>query len=420
MIDFNANLIDRIIKDKVDAQGGNIYPNEPNNPIEKYKIVNGLSNILNLFSSLTPENTGENETNKTSTKTIDNNTLADAKNSLRDLIVYFQSITKSPSSNRNIIPTKFSAEMDGIGGLVIGHMFRLPDNILPRGYRGDGVGSQLGNTITSIGHSISNGDWVTKIDSLNIVLNPYANNSFQPFDVGNLNKDIKEIIESSTPNIGGKEKINTNVVSQFGKVDSSIPDWARALLDMISYTEGTSQKGKNGYDVIVGGGIIPNWNENYTGQHPKISVKLRGLKDSTAAGRYQFLYSTWKEIKDITFSSPFNKLNQDKGGFYLIKRRLSNPDDGEEAFKLALSGIKDVNQNPYFLNILGTGKINFAGEWASLPDKNGRYQYEGQGNERGIQDVYNIYLQAVGAYRSYTSLIGIPTKVGSGLIESPF
>jgi hypothetical protein len=62
--------------------------------------------------------------------------------------------------------------MDGIGGLVIGHMFRLPDYVLPRGYRGEkGVGAQLGQAITSISHTITNNDWVTKIDALNIVLN---------------------------------------------------------------------------------------------------------------------------------------------------------------------------------------------------------------------------------------------------------
>lgn len=215
MIDFNTNLTDRIIKDKVDAQGGKIYPSEnPYNPAEKYKVVNGLYNILNLFSSLTPENTGENETNKTSTKTIDNDTLADAKNSLRDLIAYFQSITKSSGSNRNLIPTKFSAEMDGIGGLVIGHMFRLPDTILPRGYRGDGVGSQLGNAITSIGHSISNGDWVTKIDSLNIVLNPYTNPNYEKFNPELLTKEIQitfssDITEAQNTNKGfNQDNIN--------------------------------------------------------------------------------------------------------------------------------------------------------------------------------------------------------------------
>ncbi len=100
---------------------------------------------------------------------------SNAKNSLRDVIAYFQSITQSPGSNRNLIPTKLSIDMDGIGGLVIGHMFRLPKNTLPKGYRGEGAGVQLGNAITSIGHTISNGDWVTKVDSLNIVLDDGVN-----------------------------------------------------------------------------------------------------------------------------------------------------------------------------------------------------------------------------------------------------
>jgi hypothetical protein len=164
MIDFNKNLTDRIIPTKTDAQESDLKISQ-NGDKSTANITNALSNIITLFSALDGQTSVD-------TSNTDYNTIASgAKNSLRDLIVYFQSITSSPGSNRNLIPTKFSCEMDGIGGLVIGHMFRLPDEVMPKGYRGvQGIGVQLGNAITSIGHTISNGDWVTRIDSLNIVM----------------------------------------------------------------------------------------------------------------------------------------------------------------------------------------------------------------------------------------------------------
>ena len=53
--------------------------------------------------------------------------------------------------------------MDGIGGIIIGNIFKIPDEALPRGYKGGDVGARIGYLVTEIGHSISNNDWVTNI-----------------------------------------------------------------------------------------------------------------------------------------------------------------------------------------------------------------------------------------------------------------
>ena len=184
MIDFNRKLIDRIIPKK---EFDNLHDNK-NDETASSQLNSNLATLIKLFNGF----------NKTSpvdstVKSEASVTFNDGKNALRDLIVYFQSITSSPGKNRNLIPTKFSFEMDGIGGLVIGHMFKLPDSVLPKGYRGEkGIGSQLGQTITSIGHNISNNDWVTKIDALNIVLND--DTTLIPFSQLDLNYIIKSSI----------------------------------------------------------------------------------------------------------------------------------------------------------------------------------------------------------------------------------
>lgn len=103
------------------------------------------------------------------------------KNSLRDLIMVYKALTKSDASFKAIIPTIVSLELDGIGGLVIGHMFRLPQELLPAGYKGEEisgakVGRKLGYIITKLGHRVSNSDWVTQIDAQTVILE----NSDQP------------------------------------------------------------------------------------------------------------------------------------------------------------------------------------------------------------------------------------------------
>jgi len=187
MIDFNRSLEDRIIPEKVDGVSSDLTVNN-NVP----SITNGLAQIINAFSSF----------KKTSVSSDDkpdyNGLVSESKNALRDLIVYIQSVTNSSGSNRNLIPTKFSCEMDGIGGLVIGHMFKLPKNVLPKGYRGENVGSQLGNAITSIGHSITNGDWITKIDTLNIVLDDPKGAEFRKLDLTTLKTILVEASSTTT------------------------------------------------------------------------------------------------------------------------------------------------------------------------------------------------------------------------------
>jgi hypothetical protein len=129
------------------------------------------------------------------------------KNNLRDLIVYFQSITSSPGANRSIIPTKFSFEMDGIGGLVIGNLFTINQDILPEGYKGTkGTGQKLAQTVTGISHALSNNnDWTTKIDALNISLNDKSSKaSFSSLNLGALIQQSfqNSLLQQNPPSTG--------------------------------------------------------------------------------------------------------------------------------------------------------------------------------------------------------------------------
>jgi N-acetyl-anhydromuramyl-L-alanine amidase AmpD len=179
MIDFNTGLTDRIIEKKDFG-----IKSDYDVTSSTTKIASNLGSIVFMFGTLStpPPLPVSGSTTTVATAPAggtDLNTLfTRCKSNLRDLIVYFQSITSSSGANRSIIPTKFSFEMDGIGGLVIGNLFTINQDILPKGYKGGGTGAKLAQTITGISHTLSNNnDWTTKIDALNISLNNNSSKS---------------------------------------------------------------------------------------------------------------------------------------------------------------------------------------------------------------------------------------------------
>ena len=127
-----------------------------------------------------------------------------------------------------------------------------------------------------------------------------------------------------------------------------------AFLWMIRVCEGTSSA--DGYRVMFTGKLFdissptlpdgsPNPSYNYA-DHPNIANKGGGIT-STAAGAYQFLYSTWKECQKSLSLTDFSPLSQDKACIYLLKRRRA---------------IDDIETGNF------TSAINKCNrEWASLP-----------------------------------------------------
>lgn len=102
----------------------------------------------------------------------------------------------------------------------------------------------------------------------------------------------------------------------------------KALLDMLAYCEGTLGVSNNGYDVVVGSKrVIAGWTKDTDIVHGGNNWYDKAT-DSTAAGRYQFLYTTWcggtknKPGPNL----PMTKENQDKKGLELINNVIGNID----------------------------------------------------------------------------------------------
>ena len=117
----------------------------------------------------------------------------------------------------------------------------------------------------------------------------------------------------------------------------------KAFLDMIAVSEGTADRGDNGYNVIVGGALFSPYDT-----HPRVLVDLgHGLK-STAAGRYQLLARYFDAYKKQLKLPDFSPKSQDT---------------------IALQQIKECRA----LDDIEAGRLHLAVKkcahiWASLPD----------------------------------------------------
>jgi muramidase (phage lysozyme) len=308
--------------------------------------------------------------------------------------------------------------MDGIGGLVIGNLFTINSGVLPKGYKGDGAGVILAQTVTGISHTLSNNnDWTTKIDALNIVLGDGPNTiAFKDLDLATLiEESFKNSLQSQLPptttTFGGsgtspinfgKNNVPTNAqaIASFGQVSTAVPLGFRPLLDTIAYAEGLAGTGTyNGYDTLVTFVKIPAWFPTTTLGHPNQSIFVStAIGTSDAAGRYQFLYNSWLGINNKV-NVAFTPENQDKAAAEtIVKKRGFTYKEGTDAYTVAKQQITnntiDVSTNPAFLKFLDK---NFQ-EWASLPNSGGLAAYPNQGGKYSPASIYAVYIEAVKKY----------------------
>lgn len=124
----------------------------------------------------------------------------------------------------------------------------------------------------------------------------------------------------------------------------------RALLDTIRFAEGTWLGGRSeGYRTLYGGGLFEG-----LARHPEITVQ-RGYT-SAAAGAYQFLPGTWREVASRLRLNTFEPHNQDQAALHLIERRGG----------LALLDRQGISRELV---------ARLAPEWASLPTHSGGSHY---------------------------------------------
>lgn len=162
----------------------------------------------------------------------------------------------------------------------------------------------------------------------------------------------------------------------------------RAMLDTIAFAEGTG----NNYGRVVFGTVLgardanAPFNRSLVGKrnvvvtdfnrHPNLSVRWKnGQPPSSAAGRYQFLYSTWNGLKMPDFSPR----SQDLGAIKLMQRR----------------GMIEPLLRGDFTAAVRRG----APEWASLPVAGGGSYYSAQGAKE-LADLRSVFSTSLRRYQS--------------------
>jgi muramidase (phage lysozyme) len=146
----------------------------------------------------------------------------------------------------------------------------------------------------------------------------------------------------------------------------------RALLDTIRYAEGTWKEGcQNGYRTLYGGGLFQG-----LARHPEITVRRRYT--SAAAGAYQFLPGTWREVAGQLRLSSFEPHNQDQAALHLIRRR---------------GGLELLDRQGISRELMA----RLAPEWASLPTLRGTSHY-GQ-PVKSYRDLQLFYSEALLRHR---------------------
>ncbi|HEY4059883.1 MAG TPA: SH3 domain-containing protein [Kofleriaceae bacterium] len=156
---------------------------------------------------------------------------------------------------------------------------------------------------------------------------------------------------SSSPSSGG--------TCDPDRANGTITTYQKALHDSIAYAEGTRNYSQDGYNVLFSFQTVSS-----CGVHPNRCIAF-GSSCSTAAGRYQFLKTTWTSIASARNLGSFEPENQERGAAYLISttRRVDVPQSR------AMTAAEFSN---------AMSKLSY--EWASLPP--GRY---GQPNKSTSQ-----------------------------------
>jgi hypothetical protein len=164
LVGFNRGIEDRILPKKY-------IPGQATQPTAQTRILaigESIGSLAKYIMDLKSLVTGYLSDNIHATYNSSNS--GEYKNSLKDIIIAIKSICDDPNQFKSIIPTKLSITMDGIGGLVIGNLFRIPEDSLPRGYKGGKIGRKLGYIVTGISHKIDTSFWETTIDSQTVIL----------------------------------------------------------------------------------------------------------------------------------------------------------------------------------------------------------------------------------------------------------
>lgn len=110
---------------------------------------------------------------------------ADYKNVLKELLNIKRNLNKGKDGKNypDIIPTKLTLEIDGIGGFIIGNIFNISPEFIPEFYKVNNKNVQSNYIITSYSDEINESTWNTSLGAQTILINK---EDFQSNNINNI------------------------------------------------------------------------------------------------------------------------------------------------------------------------------------------------------------------------------------------
>ena len=139
---------------------------------------------------------------------------------------------------KTIIPTELTITLDGLGGIIIGNIFKINQDIIPKGYKNTS-GRDIAYIVTRLGHQISGNDWTTELSAYPVVFeNTKGTKVWKQW-----NKN--QYPGSTVINVGGRrlvipssQAIQDNYIPARDKALSNRPNGIKLLLTAQAQLEG--------------------------------------------------------------------------------------------------------------------------------------------------------------------------------------
>jgi hypothetical protein len=162
LVSYNAGILDRVIPKKdspIYSQNGTIV----SQGLQIDGFVSALSVIAKFFQTFggtSPDVPGTFEAQNANSN----------KSALREIINFFTATQNSPNSNKAFLPSKISLTIDGLSGIVIGNLFDVDKTFIPKFYKGNPQGRDLGYIVVNVAHSISSNVWNTTVQGYPFII----------------------------------------------------------------------------------------------------------------------------------------------------------------------------------------------------------------------------------------------------------
>jgi hypothetical protein len=162
LLSYNVGVLDRMIPKKdspIYSQNGIIV--DRGVQIEGFiSAISVIAKFFQTFGGTSPDVPGTFEAQNANSN----------KNALREIITFFAVTQNSPNSNKAFLPSKISLTIDGLAGIVIGNLFDVDKTFIPKFYKGNPQGRDLGYIVVNVAHSISSNVWNTTVQGYPFII----------------------------------------------------------------------------------------------------------------------------------------------------------------------------------------------------------------------------------------------------------